>query len=110
MVKSCYRSETEFLVEVDTRRPRTTPSYGYCMDPAVLDACIHVMVHPLLTGNADKNVYYLPSGFRRFFFYDAARDNMTDTLYAYGSNARWTPGKWMKVLSRTNNQLALQKA
>ncbi|KAK7452697.1 Mycolipanoate synthase [Stygiomarasmius scandens] len=91
MVKSCYRSETEFLVEVDTRRPRTTPSYDYCIDPAVLDACIHVMVHPLLTGNADKNVYYLPSGFRRFFFYDAARDIMTDTLYAYGSNARWTP-------------------
>jgi hypothetical protein len=94
MVRRCHRSETEFLVQVDTKRESTIPTYQYRMDPAVLDACIHVMVHPLLTGNADKKVYYLPSGFKRFFFYDSACENMTDILYAYGSNAQWTPGKF----------------
>ncbi|THU83766.1 polyketide synthase [Dendrothele bispora CBS 962.96] len=92
MVRRLYRSEDEFLVEVSTHRKDSTQSYDYCIDPVTLDACLHVMVHPLLTGNADKNIFYLPSGFRRFFLYKSAHDNMTDEkLYAYGNNLKWTP-------------------
>ncbi|KAK1220914.1 Mycolipanoate synthase [Marasmius sp. AFHP31] len=91
LVKSCFRSEAGFLVEVNTRRNHP-PSYNYVFDPAVLDACIHVMVHPLITGTVDKNTYYLPSGFRRFFLFDlATTGQLPETLFAYGSNASWTP-------------------
>ncbi|KAF5371761.1 hypothetical protein D9758_003565 [Tetrapyrgos nigripes] len=91
MIRSCHRSETEFLVQIDTKRVRSTPKYDYRIDPAVLDACIHVMVHPLLTGNADQKVYYLPSGFKRFFLYESGHEKITDVLYAHGSNAYWAP-------------------
>lgn len=92
LIKQCWRSEDDFLVEVNTTRTKFA-SHTYRFDPAVLDACIHVMVHPLITGNMDKNTYYLPSEFKRFFFYNIAEEEtMPNTLYAHGSKARWSPG------------------
>ncbi|EIN09536.1 polyketide synthase [Punctularia strigosozonata HHB-11173 SS5] len=93
MITSVHRGEEEFLVEVDTRRQGVNvPTSHYVFDPAILDACIHVMVHPMITGNTDRNVYYLPSRFDFFSTYDALhRREFTDKLYAHGSRGRWTP-------------------
>ncbi|KAH8835100.1 polyketide synthase [Flagelloscypha sp. PMI_526] len=33
----------------------------YILHPAILDACLHVLVHPAFSGHMDRNVYFLPS-------------------------------------------------
>jgi hypothetical protein len=59
----------------------------------VLDSCIHGLLHPVFTGNADKSVFYLPSHIGRVILYDRAVENgIPDTLYSYVVPHDWTPG------------------
>lgn len=75
------------------------PSYceHYRLDPVILDACLHILIHPSITGTTDKSVYYLPSRCDRFFLYNEVSLS-THLLFAYGSKGTWTPGMfplWM---------------
>lgn len=59
----------------------------------MLDSCIHGLLHPVFTGNADKSVFYLPSHIGRVILYDRAVENgIPDTLYSYVVPHDWTPG------------------
>lgn len=69
------------------------------MDPAVLDACFHVMIHPSLTGDKDPNVYYLPSAIQSVILHsNICLEACMDTLYAYVTLQRWSPGRTVVVV------------
>ena len=52
------------------------------------------MLHPVFTGNADKNVYFLPSHIGRVILYDlAVEKGIPDILYCHVIPHSWSPGK-----------------
>ncbi|KAF7373671.1 Reducing polyketide synthase FUB1 [Mycena sanguinolenta] len=60
-VEATWKGENEALVQVRGVAEDLPDACEYIIHPAILDACLHVMVHPAFTGNADRNTYYLPS-------------------------------------------------
>ncbi|KZT01344.1 ketoacyl-synt-domain-containing protein [Laetiporus sulphureus 93-53] len=85
----------EALVKVKGLDEDLSAIPGYIIHPAILDACIHVVVHPDFTGNPNKDVYYLPSRVGRFM-YHGSLDNgrmLPDFLYAYAVLKEWLPGE-----------------
>ena len=59
------------------------------MHPAILDASIHVMVHPILTGNFDTELYHLPARASRARFLHTGP--VPRTVYGYAKLVDWTP-------------------
>ncbi|KIJ41950.1 hypothetical protein M422DRAFT_171681 [Sphaerobolus stellatus SS14] len=60
-VESCHIGQGEALVQVRAATPDLPNLKNYVIHPAIFDACFHIMVYPLFTGNADRTGYYLPS-------------------------------------------------
>ncbi|KAM5543754.1 hypothetical protein V8D89_002371 [Ganoderma adspersum] len=61
----------------------------YRVHPAILDAAIHVMVHPILTGNFHPELYHLPS---RVSSVRLLRHGpLPKTVYGYATLVKWTP-------------------
>ncbi|KAJ3899904.1 polyketide synthase [Lentinula edodes] len=56
---SLSRGATEWIAEI--RGLFKDEVNGFILHPALFDACIHATVHPCVTGNADRNSYFLPS-------------------------------------------------
>jgi hypothetical protein len=69
----------------------------YILHPAVLDACFHVMVHPALTANADRNYYYLPAGVNSVILHDPdyVKSATPEFLYSYVKFKEWLPGMFL---------------
>jgi hypothetical protein len=56
---------------------------------------MHALIHPVFTGNAGKDVYYLPSHIGQVILHDFAREGsgvLPETLYSYIRPHTWTPG------------------
>ena len=62
----------------------------YRLHPAVLDAAIHVAVHPILTGNYHPELYHLPS--RASSVRLLRHGPLPKTVYGYATLVKWTPG------------------
>ncbi|KAK7057599.1 polyketide synthase [Favolaschia claudopus] len=91
-VEAIYEGDHEILYQVRGNAPELTAHYKYIFHPSVLDACIHGLLHPVFTGNADKSVFYLPSHIGRVMLYDrAVEEGMPETLYSYVVPHSWTP-------------------
>ncbi|KAF8178693.1 polyketide synthase [Mycena galopus ATCC 62051] len=91
-IEACYEGDREILFQVRGKAPELTEHYNYVFHPSVLDSCIHGLLHPVFTGNADKSVFYLPSHIGRVILYDRAVENgIPDTLYSYVVPHDWTP-------------------
>ncbi|GJJ14254.1 putative PKS-like protein biosynthetic cluster [Clathrus columnatus] len=68
------------------------PTDGYVFHPAILDCCLHFMVHRAFTLNYDPNVYYLPSKVKRIVLYpDFYEHGIPDVLYTHLVFKEWTP-------------------
>ena len=65
-------------------------SEDYRLHPAVLDAAIHVAVHPILTGNYHPELYHLPS--RASSVRLLRHGPLPKTVYGYATLVKWTPG------------------
>ena len=63
----------------------------YRLHPAVLDAAIHVAVHPILTGNYHPELYHLPS--RASSVRLLHHRPLPKTVYGYATLVKWTPGE-----------------
>ncbi|KAI0917633.1 Type I Iterative Polyketide synthase (PKS) [Taiwanofungus camphoratus] len=64
----------------------------YRIHPAILDAAIHALAHPVLNGNKDKNRYYLPSKLGAFIVHKPLTNNtFPHTIYTYATVTEWTP-------------------
>ncbi|KAJ7865579.1 hypothetical protein B0H14DRAFT_2347885, partial [Mycena olivaceomarginata] len=69
-VSSCHLGNNEALVEVRGGAADLTDS-SLVFHPAILDAAVHVLVHPLFTRNLEKYAYYLPSAVKKFLLHKA---------------------------------------
>ncbi|KAH7906790.1 hypothetical protein BJ138DRAFT_1071251 [Hygrophoropsis aurantiaca] len=90
-----YLGANESLVKVkgaDTDLPGVEK---YVIHPAILDACIHVVVHPRFTANTNRNIYYLPSRIHTFVLHDAlSRDApFPSSVYAHAILREWLPNE-----------------
>ncbi|KAF9016931.1 polyketide synthase [Hymenopellis radicata] len=91
-IEACFEGDDEILFQVRGNAPELTEHYNYVFHPSVLDSCIHGLLHPIFTGNADKSVYYLPSHIGRVILYDrAVEKGIPETLYSYVVPHDWTP-------------------
>jgi hypothetical protein len=53
-------------------------------------------LHPIFTGNPDKNVFFLPSHIDRVILYDrAVEEEIPETLFSHVVPHDWTPGAYM---------------
>ncbi|KAF4618329.1 hypothetical protein D9613_011586 [Agrocybe pediades] len=62
----------------------------YIIYPAVLDACLHIAVHPSMTANSDNRYYYLPSKIKRVILHHDTCANV-DVLYTHIVFKQWQP-------------------
>ncbi|KIK63364.1 putative polyketide synthase [Collybiopsis luxurians FD-317 M1] len=91
-ITCCYKGREEALVEVRAADTDLHQIGGYVFHPVVLDACFHVMIHPALTGNADRNVYYLPSKMQRVALHEAHSSLPSlSSVFAHAVFRRWRP-------------------
>jgi hypothetical protein len=84
-----------FLMHDCTLTVASRDSTGaYKFHPAVLDACVHVMVHEAFTLNTDPTIYYLPSNVGRLSITDALLERpFPPVLYAHCILQCWRPGQ-----------------
>ncbi|KAJ6457120.1 hypothetical protein C8R47DRAFT_995908, partial [Mycena vitilis] len=69
-VLRCYGNPCEALAEI--RGPSKEESTaGYCIHPAILDACIHIVLHFSILKQDPNEAMYLPSRCGRFDYYDS---------------------------------------
>ncbi|KZT25650.1 ketoacyl-synt-domain-containing protein [Neolentinus lepideus HHB14362 ss-1] len=96
-IQACYRGlddrgREEVVVEVRGDDGDISDLDGYHLHPAILDAALHIMVHPILTCCWDKTRYYLPSKVAAFTVHDALFENpFPRTVYAHGIMSSWSP-------------------
>ncbi|KZT71132.1 ketoacyl-synt-domain-containing protein [Daedalea quercina L-15889] len=95
-VLSCYHGVDrcgleELLVEIRGAANDLDNLSYYCLHPAILDAALHVAVHPLITGAITDGRYYLPSRVGALTIHDALERGIPDRIYAYGVFVSWTP-------------------
>ncbi|KAJ7717066.1 hypothetical protein DFH07DRAFT_762136 [Mycena maculata] len=91
-VLSCHIGNNEALVEIRGNDTDLTDLDRLVFHPAILDASVHVLVHPLLTKNLDKNAYYLPSGVKKFTIHEPFIEHeMPSNMFAHATLQRWTP-------------------
>ncbi|KAI0653728.1 ketoacyl-synt-domain-containing protein [Cubamyces menziesii] len=64
----------------------------YRIHPAILDASLHILVHPIVTGINDPARYYLPSRIGALVVHDALLERpFPSTIYTYATFKAWTP-------------------
>lgn len=72
----------------------------YRIHPAVLDASLHILVHPVVTGVNDAARYYLPSRIGSLIVHDALLDRpFPPIVYTHAVFKAWTPGMVMSLVS-----------
>ncbi|TFK80433.1 hypothetical protein K466DRAFT_605341, partial [Polyporus arcularius HHB13444] len=64
----------------------------YRFHPAILDAAIHIVVHPIMTGNHDRDLYHLPSKVAAFRMCSSVeQQDLSSGLYAHAITTGWAP-------------------
>ena len=67
----------------------------YRIHPAILDASLHILVHPIVTGINDPARYYLPSRIGALVVHDALLEHpFPSTIYTHATFKGWTPGMY----------------
>ncbi|KIK63373.1 polyketide synthase [Collybiopsis luxurians FD-317 M1] len=99
-ITCCYKGREEALVEVRAADTDLHQIGGYVFHPVVLDACFHIMIHPALTGHADRNVYYLPSKMQHVTLHEAHSSlPFLSSVFAHAVFRRWRPDGLLYDLS-----------
>ncbi|THH18839.1 hypothetical protein EW146_g2208 [Bondarzewia mesenterica] len=103
-VIACFTGEDEALVQVRGTDVDLLNLRAYVIHPAVLDACLHVMVHPAFSGNADRNIYYLPSRIESVVLH-TPRDVVAfpETVYTHAVFREWNPDSLLFDLTITDD-------
>lgn len=75
------------------RLMRTTSLADYRFHPAILDAAVHVAVHPMMTSNYNHDFYYLPSKISAFRLCAASTNEpISKLMYSKVTAVSWSPG------------------
>ncbi|KAJ8503283.1 hypothetical protein ONZ45_g10994 [Pleurotus djamor] len=88
-VISCYKNDKEALFRVKGLDANEMHN-GYHFHPSILDSCIHSVIHPLLSMNADRSSYHLPS-FLNLAIRHNTKHRSTEDLYSFVSLQSWSP-------------------
>ncbi|KAJ7459820.1 hypothetical protein FB451DRAFT_1182121 [Mycena latifolia] len=79
-------------IEIDAAATNALTDSPYIVNPAVLDSCLHALVHPKFTGDVNQNTYFLPSGIQEVILH--ADGKLPNTLFSYSTFREWHPGKY----------------
>ncbi|KAJ6512896.1 hypothetical protein C8R45DRAFT_1206846 [Mycena sanguinolenta] len=91
-VEATWKGENEALVQVRGVAEDLPDACEYIIHPAILDACLHVMVHPAFTGNADRNTYYLPSRVQWVVRHAGCTPgSLPEIIFAHATFRAWKP-------------------
>ncbi|KAK7039784.1 polyketide synthase [Favolaschia claudopus] len=91
-IEACYEGEHEILFKIRGNAPDLKEHYNYVFHPAVLDSCIHGLLHPMFTGNPDRNVFFLPSHIGHVILHEkAVTQGIPDMLFSHVVPHDWTP-------------------
>ncbi|KIJ45418.1 hypothetical protein M422DRAFT_251189 [Sphaerobolus stellatus SS14] len=92
-VVECNIQEGEALVKVDVNITTLPNIHKYIIHPSILDACFHIMVHPIFTGNTNSVAYYLPSKVKRAVLHDVNyfHQHGLDFMLSYVVLKSWKP-------------------
>ncbi|KAF9553112.1 hypothetical protein CPC08DRAFT_822512 [Agrocybe pediades] len=85
-----FVGEGEGLAEIRGPSDNIPDAHRYIFHPAVLDACLHIGVHPSMTANSNKSYYYLPSTIKRVVLHSSTSVK-NDVLYTHAVFKRWEP-------------------
>lgn len=89
-----YPSEAFSALYYIIRSFRRCSLADYIAHPAILDAALHVSVHPYITGYGSGPRYYLPSKIGVVTIHDAlTQRRLTKRLWAYCRMTDWDPSK-----------------
>lgn len=66
----------------------------YVFHPAVLDACLHGVIHPDMTTNVGLTSYFLPSHIEAVFLYTPLIEH---EVYSHVVLRQWNPGSYLFV-------------
>ncbi|KAJ7463693.1 hypothetical protein FB451DRAFT_1042909, partial [Mycena latifolia] len=87
-VVRCHGGPSEVIAEV--KGPTSDElSGGYLLYPAIMDACLHVMLHSDISKQYSRDVMYLPSRLEHFIFYRRKYD--TGNWFSHIRLRQWTP-------------------
>ncbi|KAJ6539604.1 hypothetical protein B0H19DRAFT_1382247 [Mycena capillaripes] len=86
-IRKIWTGDNEALVEINNAFHSSDSRY--IVNPAILDSCLHVLVHPAFTGDANQSTYYLPSGVQEVILHTNGK--MPATLYSYSTFRDWYP-------------------
>jgi hypothetical protein len=97
MISTRGRSFLQSLVALEKEYTYLFPSDNrYIINPAILDSCLHVLVHPIFTGDTDQSTYYLPSRIREVVLH--ADGKLPAILYSHSNFREWHPGTLARTL------------
>ncbi|PCH35877.1 ketoacyl-synt-domain-containing protein [Wolfiporia cocos MD-104 SS10] len=89
-ISRVHINREEAMVEVRGLTEDLSRIGNYVIHPAILDACIHVTVHPIFTANRDRSVYYLPDGLDAFVLLHE-HTTFPSVVYAHAVFKNWLP-------------------
>ncbi|TFK84686.1 ketoacyl-synt-domain-containing protein, partial [Polyporus arcularius HHB13444] len=82
----------EALVKIKGRDDDLPNIEDYVFHPAILDAAIHIVAHPMMTGNYDRDLYHLPDKVSAFRTSSRLRtEAFPEVLYAKATTIAWAP-------------------
>ncbi|KAI0068531.1 hypothetical protein BV25DRAFT_1817381 [Artomyces pyxidatus] len=82
----------EILVEIRGTDDDLPDIADYRLHPAVLDAALHILVHPTIAGSRDPEYFFLPSKIAYVVIPDALIDNpFPRVIYTHATLRRWSP-------------------
>ncbi|EPQ52402.1 polyketide synthase, partial [Gloeophyllum trabeum ATCC 11539] len=96
-VTSCYHGfqkdgQEEILIQLRGNDGDLPSLDNYVIHPAILDAAMHALVHPVMTGREDKSRYYLPSRIGALLVHRALlHKSFSGTLFTHATLTEWTP-------------------
>ncbi|KAJ7096113.1 hypothetical protein C8R44DRAFT_379140 [Mycena epipterygia] len=104
-VVRCHGGPSEVIAEIEGPT-RDEISEGYLLHPAIMDACLHVILHTDISKQHSKDVMYLPSRLDHFIFY--RRKYGSGNWFSHIRLRRWTPdSRYYDVLVTDSSGSAL---
>ncbi|KAF8213913.1 hypothetical protein K438DRAFT_1902128 [Mycena galopus ATCC 62051] len=86
-IRNIWTGDDEAIVEINN--DFHTSDNRYIINPAILDSCLHVLVHPAFTGDTNQSTYYLPSKIQEVLLHTNGK--LPSVLYSHSNFREWHP-------------------
>ncbi|KAJ6515504.1 putative polyketide synthase [Mycena sanguinolenta] len=86
-IRNIWIGDNEAIVEINN--DFHTSDNHYIFNPAILDSCLHVLVHPAFTGDTNQSTYYLPSRIQEVLLH--TKGKLPTILFSHSTFREWHP-------------------